>query len=105
MIGINDEVPLFYEFKVQLVNLAISSVIMEYAFLKTWYVIGSLIVLMVQTKRKHYVPLVLSNFSALMADVKIWKMFVTELTTVKITVTKIRFVSVSYSNLNGLASV
>ena len=78
---------------------------MENAYPMTWYVIGSLIVLMQQMKMKHYVPRVPSNFFAQMAGAKTWKMFVMEQTIVKITATKIESVSVSYSNLNTLLGV
>ena len=91
-------VPLIYEFKVQHVNLAIFCAVMEDAYLMTCYVIGYLIALMVETKRKHYVSRAPSSLFAQMAGAKTWKMFVTEKITAKITATKIKSVLVSHLN-------
>ena len=86
---------LTYQFQVQHVNLVISCVKTENAFLQIGYVMGLLTALMVQTKTKRYVLHVPTSFSAQMANASIWKMFVTEKVVAVTAATKIKSVSVS----------
>ena len=79
-------------FKAQRVNLVISCVKTEIAFLQTGYVIGYQTALMVQMKTKLRVPRAPLSFSVQMDGVWTWKKFVMERTTAVITATKIKSV-------------
>ena len=74
---------------------------MEDAYPSTGYVMRLPTVLMVLTKTKQHVAFVPTSFSAQMGDVLTWKMFVMERTTVKITATKIKSVSVRMKHVLG----
>ena len=86
----------YVTFQVQHVNQAISCVRAENVFQQIGYVIGFQTARMAQTRKKQHVPCAPLSFSAQMDCAWPWKKFVMEQTTVVITVTKIRSVSVSH---------